>query len=40
LNFSVDYSKTLFIVRPITIGEVVGDVALENEGVEVQSGRF
>jgi len=29
-----------FVVRPMTIGKGVGGVALESEGVEVQSGRF
>ena len=29
-----------FVVQPITIGKGDGDVALESEGVEVQSGRF
>jgi hypothetical protein len=29
-----------FVVRPIAIGEIVGDVVLETEGVKVQSRRF
>jgi len=38
LNWSAIDSNTLFVVLPVTIGKGIGDIAMESEGVEMQSG--
>jgi len=38
LYWSANDNKPLFVVQPVTTGNGIGNIAMESEGVEMQSG--